>query len=181
MTTEQIQCLLTYLGWNPGGVDGIPGSRTAAALAAFQKSAGLEATGRGNPETEAALRKAVAGEETGNFWQDIFYFRREEFRCGCKGKFCSGFPAEPAEKLVRLAEQLREELGQPILISSGVRCPAHNRAVKGVENSRHLQGKAMDFMSPNDTAETLLAKVRALPGVRYAYAIDSRYVHMDIA
>ena len=34
MTVEQIQCLLTYLGYNPGAVDGVNGLKTAAAVLA---------------------------------------------------------------------------------------------------------------------------------------------------
>ena len=32
MTVKQIQCLLTYLGYNPGAVDGVNGLKTVAAV-----------------------------------------------------------------------------------------------------------------------------------------------------
>ena len=41
MTVEQIQCLLTYLGYNPGAVDGVNGLKTAAAVLVFQQQEGL--------------------------------------------------------------------------------------------------------------------------------------------
>jgi peptidoglycan hydrolase-like protein with peptidoglycan-binding domain len=47
---------LRDLGYISGPIDGIMGSGTAAALRAFQQRAGLQATGRANPETLAALR-----------------------------------------------------------------------------------------------------------------------------
>lgn len=87
---------------------------------------------------------------------------------------------EPEEKLVRLAERVRTAFDAPVLISSGVRCPAHNAAVGGVKNSRHLLGKAMDFRVKNVSGEKLLAYVRTLP-IRYAYRIDGSFVHMDVA
>ena len=34
MTTKQIQCLLTYLGYDPGQIDGVDGPKTHAALGA---------------------------------------------------------------------------------------------------------------------------------------------------
>ena len=75
---------------------------------------------------------------------------------------------------------MRTAFDAPVLISSGVRCPAHNAAVGGVKNSRHLLGKAMDFRVKNVSGEKLLAYVRTLP-VRYVYRIDGSYVHMDVA
>ena len=45
MTVEQIQCLLTYLGYNPGAVDGVNGLKTAAAVLVFQQQEGLRQDG----------------------------------------------------------------------------------------------------------------------------------------
>ena len=42
MTITQIQCLLTYLGYSPGTIDGIEGRNTQAAIQDFKSvSAGL--------------------------------------------------------------------------------------------------------------------------------------------
>ena len=105
----------------------------------------------------------------------------EEFRCQCNGKYCNGFPVEPSEKLIRLADKVRGEAGRPMVPTSTVRCRAHNKAVGGVENSRHLLGKAMDFSIPGWSADRTLALVRQQKAARYAYAIDGTHVHMDIA
>ena len=100
---------------------------------------------------------------------------------GCGTGRCGGFPAEPAEALVRLADRVREHFGAPAVVSSGVRCQAHNDELSGsVKNSRHLQGKAMDFCVRGVSGEALLAYVKTLP-VRYAYRIDNSFVHMDVA
>ena len=169
MTVKQRQHLLAYLGLYTGAVDGIWGEKSRSALAAFRDRFGAD--------TDLRLRQAVAEDrDTGeDFWQGIRYFTREEFACRC-GR-CGGFPAEPEKKLVEAADQLREDLGI-IDVSSGVRCEGHNAAVGGVENSRHLSGKAMDFRVRGRTAAQVLAAVKKLP-VRYAYAIDGYYVHMD--
>ena len=47
-----------------------------------------------------------------------------------------------------ILEPLREFTGQPILISSGYRCPALNKAVGGVKNSQHMTGEAADIHIP---------------------------------
>ena len=46
-------------------------------------------------------------------------------------------------------EPLRAFAGKPIVISSGYRCPALNRAVGGVSQSQHLRGEAADLHLPS--------------------------------
>lgn len=65
--------------------------------------------------------------------------------------------------------------------SSTVRCAAHNAELKGsVPNSRHLSGKAMDYCIQGWSSAKTLALVQQQPDVRYAYAIDDSFVHMDV-
>lgn len=192
MTVKQRQCLLTYLGYDTGGVDGIWGAKSITATEAFQNDHGLGPDGIFGPGTEKKILEVIAsGEqpiqqpqstpETGNgedFWADIQYFKRAEFRCPCPR--CGGFPAEPDEQLVKLADQVRGHFGVPATVSSGVRCQAHNAEVGGVSSSRHLLGKAVDFSLRGLSSDTVLGYVGKLPGVHYAYAIDGSYVHMDV-
>jgi hypothetical protein len=49
------QVYLTYLGYDTGGIDGILGSMTAAALTKFQQGANLPQSGKADPATLAAL------------------------------------------------------------------------------------------------------------------------------
>lgn len=172
MTITQKQCLLAFLGFYQGAIDGIWGPKSREAAAAFQKQAGIG---------EEAFERAILAEicnSSQECWADIRYFSRGEFACRC-GK-CGGFPAEPDMDLVRKADALRAHLGVPIHVSSGVRCKTHNAAVGGVPNSRHLTGKAMDFRAEGFSAAQVLARVNLLGGIRYAYAIDGNFVHMDV-
>lgn len=158
MTTKQVQCLLAYLGYPVGAPDGITGSQTRQAVKLFQAAEGLKADGDPGQETQTVLLAAVAegrkytptktkNAETGTFWDDIQYFRRAEFRCQCGGKYCNGFPAEPVEETVRLADEIRRRAGVPLNVTSGVRCKQHNADpnVGGVWNSLHLTGQAIDL------------------------------------
>ena len=194
MTVRQVQLLLTFLGYNPGDCDGVDGKNTRAALRAFQQAEGLEPDGIAGQQTQARLREAVfqgrtkTGQEpaaappgTGTWWDEIRYFSRQEPYIGCSCGQCGGFPVEPSEKLMRLADAVRAAAGRPMVPTSTVRCRAHNKAVGGVENSRHLLGKAMDFSIPGWSADRTLALVRQQKAARYAYAIDGTHVHMDIA
>lgn len=191
MTTRQIQNLLQYLGYYTIQVDGLPGPGTTAAVKAFQADNGLDADGIPGQLTQKALVDAVAKGrfkpsdrpqegQGGAFWSDIKYFTREEFRCKCGGKYCNGFPAEPQEGMVRALDAVRAHFGKAIIPSSGVRCPTHNANVGGKSNSRHLSGKAVDFAVPGLSADMVLSYVQHRNGIRYAYAIDASYVHMDI-
>lgn len=186
ITIKQRQCLLAYLGYYAGGVDGVWGPLSEAAVRRFQRACGLTEDGAFGPETEARIRQVIGnGEEPaaeGNaFWNRIRYWNREEFRCRCGGKYCDGFPAEPDEALVELADDVRAHFGRPGHRSSGLRCRTWNAIQGGVADSRHLTGKALDFCIEGNTAAQTLAYIRTLRGVRYAYDIDGTYVHMDVA
>lgn len=71
------------------------------------------------------------------------HFTKDEFKCKCG---CGGLKYDP--KLLTLLEQLRAEIGQPVYITSGYRCPAHNKAVGGAKDSFHMKGMAADIVVP---------------------------------
>lgn len=185
MTDRQKQHLLAYLGFYTGAVDGIWGPQSIKATKAFQNAYMDSADGLFGPNTENRILKVIAENEKPkleeNFWNEIRYFTREEFRCTCGGRGCSGFPAEPVERLIRNAEAARIYFGAVADVSSGVRCPLRNGELPGsAQNSLHMRGKAMDFRVRGIPAYRLLEYVRQLPGVDEAYAIDDAYVHMGV-
>ena len=182
MTVKQYQCLLCYLDHYRGAVDGICGPATKQAIRDFQTASGLDADGVFGPVTEEKLLQALTGgaEKVGDFWEEVKYFTKEEFRCKCGGKYCNGFPVQPSGKLVRLADGVRSHFGAPATVSSGVRCEIHNANVGGVSGSRHKLGTAMDFCIKGKPAQEVLEYVWKQPQTHYAYAIDSNYVHMDV-
>ena len=182
MTDIQKQCLLKYLGYYEGSVDGIFGPASRAATKAFQAAYGLTESGLFDGTTEETILQALTGaaEKVADFWEEVQYFKKDEFRCKCGGKYCDGFPAQPREALVRLADRVRGHFGAPMTVSSGVRCITHNATVGGAVASRHMAGKAMDFCVKGKSAAEVLAFVQSQSDVRYAYAINGSYVHMDV-
>ena len=185
MTIEQKQCLLKYLGYYGGNVDGIWGTQSTNATECFQEDYGLDPDGVFGSATEEMAKKAVAGlvepaEKPAETWEDIKYFTKDEFKCKCGGKYCNGFPVEIEMKLVRIADEVREHFGKKMIVSSGVRCENHNAKVGGVSGSRHKYGKAMDFCVSGIPSSIVLPYVQSKTGVNYAYAIDGSYVHMDV-
>lgn len=191
MTNKQRQHLLAYLGYYVGKVDGIWGTLSETAMNAFKKDfAGLDVPGISKDAPEKALKHAVAydlfktepvKEETGTFWDEIEYFDRSEFKCKCGGKYCNGYPSEPDERMVRIADQLRKNLGVPITIVSGLRCKTWNAIQGGVVNSQHMYGEAADIYAKGVSQSRVEAELDKIGGVRYHYPItSSSNVHFDV-
>jgi uncharacterized protein YcbK (DUF882 family) len=81
---------------------------------------------------------------------------------------------------VELLDDVREHFGRPGHRSSGLRCKTWNAIQGGVETSRHMSGKAMDFRIEDHSAAQVLGYVNEHISTRYAYAIDGTYVHVDV-
>lgn len=178
MTVKQKQCLLCYLGYYMGQIDGLWGQQSQAATVAFQKAQGLTADGIFGEATEGAILEAITG-GTDDWWSGIRYFDRGEFACKC-GKYCDGYPAEMQRTVVELADRAREHFGAPATVVSGLRCQTHNANCGGVANSQHMYGEAADLRIQGVTATALLSYLQQQPEVRYAYAINETNVHFDI-
>lgn len=189
MTVKQRQALLLYLGYYVGNVDGDWGQLSKTACKAFQKDYGMTADGVFGTSTEKKILSVIASGETsktqsttGNFWNEIEFFDREEFRCQCKGKYCNGFPVEPDESMVRTVNEIRRRLGVPVHIvdagGSGIRCKIHNANVGGVANSQHLYGMAADLHS--SASPSKMAKVAEdVLGDTGGIGIYSWGIHVD--
>ncbi|MEM1035773.1 MAG: D-Ala-D-Ala carboxypeptidase family metallohydrolase [Pseudomonadota bacterium] len=66
------------------------------------------------------------------------HFSVRELACRCGGRFCAGEYWHDPEFLDAL-EGLRRDVGAPLIINSGHRCPQWNAAVGGAPLSRHKQ------------------------------------------
>ena len=85
------------------------------------------------------------------------------------------------DQMVSLLQKLRDDVGFPIKISSGYRCPAWNKSVGGHPNSSHMEGLAIDISCSGEKA---LKIVEA--GIRLGFVgvgISQRkekFVHLDL-
>lgn len=73
-------------------------------------------------------------------------------------------PPEIVPRLTRTAEMLeriRSTLNVPVIVTSGYRAPAVNRAVGGVTSSDHTQGHAADIVAPGYGTATQIARTLA--------------------
>lgn len=99
------------------------------------------------------------------------HFRREEFR----DKRANAY-RDPPTMLLGVLEHLRGQTGRPLVIVSGYRTEATNRAVGGAANSRHLQGDAVDI--PEGYCTVAQAEAAGAVGIgskgRWAIHLDVR-------
>ena len=107
------------------------------------------------------------------------HFQRREFTCKCG---CGKDNIDPA--LAQMCETIRDNIGVPLIVNSGVRCEKHNAKVGGVKGSYHTQGKAVD-LSCTLGARKLFEAIRnlydagKLPGLEYCLLYPT-FVHIDI-
>lgn len=120
-------------------------------------------------------------------WKNSKYFKKEEFKCKCKGKYCNGYPSEIAKSLVDTMNTIRSKYGKSITITSGLRCKTNNKLVGGATNSKHLTGLACDFnftgqLLMKEQKTSIIKYIKTLPNIHYTYTNQSNMynaIHVD--
>lgn len=115
-----------------------------------------------------------------SFWETVKHFKPEEFASGDE----IGSGKRISHLLVRMLDDLREKMGEPIHITSGVRTEARNEelvsAGKGaVKDSAHLKGLAVDILCPDSSYRFVLVS-KALESGFLRIGVGSRIVHLDL-
>jgi len=72
-------------------------------------------------------------------------------------------------------DPLRETWGKPIIVTSGYRCPALNKAVNGAATSHHLKGMAADITAGNVADNRRLYKLIQKLRLPYTQLIGAKY------
>lgn len=115
-------------------------------------------------------------------WSKFKNFKKSEFKCKCKGKYCNGYPSEIAYSLVELLQKTRDYYKKPITITSGLRCKTHNKNVGGTTNSKHMTGQAVDFYFSGMNKNEVIKWLKKQANYNYAYTNSSNMkyaVHAD--
>lgn len=100
-------------------------------------------------------------------------FSQHEFACPCCGE------SETDLTLVEILQNIRDDLGSSISISSGYRCEEHNRSVGGVDSSSHTKGLAVDIRCSSSDRRFSLIELALDHGIT-RIGVSSSFIHLDI-
>ena len=106
------------------------------------------------------------------------HFNVNEFACKCG----CGFNIID-QKVINIAQTIRDALGVPVRVNSGCRCDKHNSRVGGVKGSKHTTGFAADLscelgaVKMFDTVKKLHADGK-LPDLDYCIRYKT-FIHID--
>lgn len=82
--------------------------------------------------------------------------------------------------IIELLESCRNDAGIPFVITSSIRCKAHNDAVGGSDRSAHLTGHAVDISAKTGAQKRAILKAAMTWGApRLGVAKD--FIHIDTA
>lgn len=103
------------------------------------------------------------------------HFNRSEFACHCD----CGLDTVDVE-LITVLETLRDYFNAPVIINSGIRCREHNAAVGGSQKSRHLIGKAADFVIDGIVADEVATALEKMYHTKYGIGRYDGRTHIDV-
>ena len=93
-------------------------------------------------------------------------FKPEEFRCGCGGRYCSGYPTRMKVVELKHLQRIRDHYKRPMIVTCGLRCKRFNSTLRGSSpQSYHLRGYACDFYIKGVT-DTLANRKKAIKWIR---------------
>lgn len=105
--------------------------------------------------------------------KDTKWFKAKELQCKCG---CNTNEIEQA--FVDKLTLAREVAGVPFVITSGYRCPAHNKAVGGVAGSSHTLGWAADISATTGAQKFKIVQALITAGFT-RIGIAKTFVHVD--
>lgn len=89
------------------------------------------------------------------------------------------------EKLVEyILDPLRERYGKPIIVNSGYRCPALNKAVNGSKTSHHVLGLAADITAGSPAKNKILFNLIISMDLPFDQVIDEKnysWIHVSFS
>jgi uncharacterized protein YcbK (DUF882 family) len=110
-------------------------------------------------------------------WDNYPNFSRAEMVCSCG---CDRAEMSPA--FMDRLQRIRSVMGEPLVVSSGYRCPAYNARISSTgRNGPHTLGEAADIAVQGEKAHSLLkhAMQAGFTGIGVQQKGDGRFIHLD--
>lgn len=185
LSIKEYQTYLKKIGLYTKGIDGIVGNGTEKAIYQFNTIFLNDKSDIYTEKTDRLLRVIYNAYSksvymTDDLWQYFKNFKKTEYKCKCKGKYCNGWPHEISIHIVMADQYARNVYNKSVSITSGLRCKDWNKIQGGTANSVHPKGQASDSGINEVKASTLRTTYKELAFVYYAYDITSKYVHKSV-
>lgn len=103
------------------------------------------------------------------------YFKAKEFACkdGSQVVFVDSY-------LVSTLDILRNQVGKPVIITSGYRTPEWNKKCDGAKYSYHMRGMAADIRVNGMSAKELANKLNKIVPDECGIIVYKSWVHFDV-
>lgn len=103
-----------------------------------------------------------------------------DFKCPCADCVKLGDQAVGISwMLAAVLNQMEVRFGDKLQISSGYRCPPHNKAIGGAPDSEHMRGVAADIVSGDSQARYKLVAAAVALGIPFVEVCPG-HVHVDL-
>lgn len=110
----------------------------------------------------------------GDIFEDVDSRIYSRFECNCGCGMNSMSP-----RLVRMINEIEEQISDSLRITSAYRCEAYNSIVGGVPNSSHTLGLAVDIAVYGNTERYRIIKIAKRNGFK-RIGISKNFIHLDI-
>ena len=178
LTVKQRKTYLKNLGYFKGKIDSKEDDELKKAYKDLQDDYFVrkkDRDGKYGPNTEKLLLNAYYVKK----YTKNFDLKSDKlFKCGCGGKYCTGYPGVLDIQLLKNIQRVRDKFG-PTTITSGMRCRLYNNSLVGSSStSRHMPNvtgrcRALDFANAKTNTEagrkTVMAYWKSLPKYNYTY------------
>lgn len=101
------------------------------------------------------------------------YFKDTDFLCQC------GCGMDVTDEVKDMADRIRVSAGIPLVVNSGARCDAHNKAIGASETSSHTLGLAVDFRCTEGYARHRILKSMLKLDIK-RIGLHKGFIHFDI-
>ena len=97
------------------------------------------------------------------------------FKC-----FCGNCDTKPTKRLLITLDDIRADIGIPMIINSGPRCPAYNKLIGGATYSEHQDGDGADVFCANTRMRFKLIEAAILHGIN-RIGISKKFIHLGVS